>query len=58
MIVIPNDRLLAVVDKDTSVKNAFAMCDDILRQAVEGITDLIMMPGHVNAAHDFFICNI
>jgi cell division protein FtsZ len=48
MIVIPNDRLLAVVDKDTSVKNAFAMCDDILRQAVEGISDLITVPGTIN----------
>jgi cell division protein FtsZ len=48
MIVIPNDRLLAVVDKDTSVKNAFAMCDDILRQAVEGISDLITVPGIIN----------
>ena len=48
MIVIPNDRLLAVVDKDTTVKNAFAMCDDILRQAVEGISDLITVPGTIN----------
>lgn len=48
MIVIPNDRLLAVVDKDTTVKNAFAMCDDILRQAVEGISDLITVPGVIN----------
>lgn len=47
-IVIPNDRLLAVVDKDTTVKNAFAMCDNILRQAVEGISDLITMPGIIN----------
>ncbi len=48
IIVIPNDRLLAVVDRDTSVTNAFAMCDDILRQAVEGISDLITTPGIVN----------
>lgn len=48
LIVIPNDRLLAVVDRDTSVKNAFALCDDILRQAVEGISDLITTPGIVN----------
>lgn len=48
MVVIPNDRLLAVVDKNTTVKNAFAMCDDILRQAVEGIADLITIPGIIN----------
>ncbi len=48
LIIIPNDRLLAVVDKETTVKNAFAMCDDILKQAVEGISDLITMPGIVN----------
>ena len=48
MIVIPNDRLLAIVEKDTSVKNAFAICDDILRQAVEGISDLITIPGIIN----------
>jgi len=48
LIVIPNDRLLATVEKDTSVKNAFAMCDEILRQAVEGISDLITTPGIIN----------
>jgi len=48
LITIPNDRLLAIVDKETSVKNAFAMCDDILKQAVEGISDLITMPGIIN----------
>ena len=48
LIVIPNDRLLAVVDRETSVKNAFAMCDDILKQAVEGISDLITTPGIIN----------
>ena len=48
LIIIPNDRLLAIVDRDTSVKNAFAMCDDILKQAVEGISDLITMPGIIN----------
>jgi cell division protein FtsZ len=48
LITIPNDRLLAIVDKDTTVKNAFAMCDDILKQAVEGISDLITMPGIIN----------
>lgn len=48
LITIPNDRLLAIVDKETSVKNAFAMCDDILKHAVEGISDLITMPGIIN----------
>jgi cell division protein FtsZ len=48
MIVIPNDRLLAIVDKETSVKSAFALCDDILRQAVEGISELITTPGIIN----------
>jgi len=47
-IVIPNDRLLAIVDKNTTFTNAFSMCDEILRQAVEGITDLITMPGIIN----------
>lgn len=48
IIIIPNDRLLAIVDRDTSVLNAFALCDDVLRQAVEGISDLITTPGIVN----------
>lgn len=48
LIIIPNDRLLAIVDRETSVQNAFAMCDDILRQAVEGISDLITTPGIIN----------
>ena len=48
LITIPNDRLLAIVDKETSVKNAFEMCDNVLRQAVEGISDLITMPGIIN----------
>ncbi len=48
LITIPNDRLLAIVAKDTTVRAAFAMCDDILKQAVEGISDLITMPGIIN----------
>ena len=48
LVIIPNDRLLAIVDKDTSVKNAFGMSDDILLQAVEGISDLITTPGIIN----------
>ncbi|MFA6077464.1 MAG: cell division protein FtsZ [Candidatus Paceibacterota bacterium] len=48
LIVVPNDRLLAAVGKDTSLKDSFAMCDEILRQAVEGISELITIPGIVN----------
>lgn len=48
LITIPNDRLLAIVDKETTIKDAFSMCDDILKQAVEGISDLITMPGIIN----------
>ncbi len=48
LIVIPNDRLLAVVDRDTTVRSAFAMCDEVLRQAVEGVSDLITTPGNIN----------
>jgi len=48
IIVIPNDRLLSIVDKNTTMKNAFAICDEILRQAVEGISDLITTPGIIN----------
>ena len=48
LIVIPNDRLLAVVDKETTLRSAFAMCDEVLRQAVEGVSDLITTPGAIN----------
>ncbi len=48
LIAIPNDRLFGVIQKDTTLKNAFAMCDEVLRQAVEGISDLITMPGIIN----------
>lgn len=48
IVVIPNDRLLAISDKETTFKDAFAMCDEVLRQAVEGITDLITTPGIIN----------
>lgn len=48
LIIIPNDRLLAIVDKETTVRNAFEQCDNILKQAVEGISDLITMPGIIN----------
>lgn len=48
LITIPNDRLLAIVDKETTVSNAFQQCDNVLKQAVEGISDLITMPGIIN----------
>jgi len=47
-IVIPNDKLLSIVDMQTSAKSAFAMCDEILRQAVEGVSDIITTPGDIN----------
>lgn len=48
VIIIPNNKLLAIVSRDTGIKNAFAMCDDILKQAVEGISDLITTTGIIN----------
>lgn len=48
LIIIPNDKLLAIVTRETGIKNAFAMCDDILKQAVEGISDLITQTGIIN----------
>jgi cell division protein FtsZ len=48
IIVIPNDRLLSNISKDTTADQAFAMCDDVLKQAVEGISDLITTPGTIN----------
>jgi cell division protein FtsZ len=47
-IVIPNDRLLDVLDRSTSMLDAFKVADDVLRQGVQGITDLITMPGLIN----------
>ncbi len=47
-IVIPNDKLLAIVEPNTSAKTAFALCDEILRQAVEGVSDIITTPGEIN----------
>ena len=49
LIIIPNDRILATIGKETTVKQAFALSDEVLRQAVEGISDLITNPGIVNA---------
>jgi cell division protein FtsZ len=48
LIVIPNDRLLSLIDKSTTCASAFSMCDEVLRQAVEGISDLITTPGIIN----------
>jgi cell division protein FtsZ len=48
IIAIPNDRLLNIVSKDTTCASAFAMCDEILRQAVEGISNIITLPGIIN----------
>jgi cell division protein FtsZ len=48
LITIPNDRILSVVDKNTTVTQAFAMCDEILKQAVEGISEIIRLSGTMN----------
>lgn len=48
IVVIPNDRLLAIADKDTTFSDAFSICDEVLKQAVEGISDLITTPGIIN----------
>jgi cell division protein FtsZ len=48
LITIPNDKLLHIIDKKTSLVDAFAIVDDVLRQGVQGISDLITVPGIVN----------
>jgi cell division protein FtsZ len=48
LIIIPNDRLLQVSDDKTSMLNAFKMCDEVLLQGVQGITDLVTTPGLIN----------
>ena len=48
LIVIPNDRLLEIVEKKTSMLDAFRICDDTLRQGIQGVTDLITIPGLIN----------
>ncbi len=48
VITIPNERLLHTVQKDSSLADAFAVADDVLRQAVQGISDLITVPGLIN----------
>ncbi len=48
LVVIPNDKLLQVIDRKTSIVEAFRMADDVLRQGVQGISDLISVPGLIN----------
>jgi cell division protein FtsZ len=48
LIVVPNDRLLQIVEKKTSMLDAFRIADDVLRQGIQGITDLITIPGLIN----------
>jgi len=48
LVVIPNDKLLQVIDRKTSIIEAFRMADDVLRQGVQGISDLIAVPGLIS----------
>ena len=48
IITIPNERLLTIIDRTTSLTDAFATADDVLRQAIQGISDLILVPGLIN----------
>jgi cell division protein FtsZ len=48
LIVVPNNRLLSVLDKQTSMVEAFRVADDVLRQGVQGISDLVTLPGVIN----------
>ena len=48
LIVIPNDRLLQIVDKKASLQDAFSVADDVLRQGIQGISELITIPGLIN----------
>ena len=48
VITIPNERLLATIERTTSMSEAFTKADDVLRQAIQGISDLILMPGLIN----------
>ena len=48
LLIVPNDRLLQTVDKKTSLKDAFKIADDVLRQGIQGISDLITVPGIIN----------
>src|SRR5829696_2647373 len=48
IITIPNERLLSIIDRKTSLTDAFTLADDVLRQAIQGISDLILVPGIIN----------
>jgi cell division protein FtsZ len=48
VITIPNERLLTIIDRKTTLSEAFATADDVLRQAIQGISDLILVPGLIN----------
>jgi cell division protein FtsZ len=48
IITIPNQRLLTIIDRNTPLTEAFAVADDVLRQAIQGISDLILVPGLIN----------
>ena len=48
IIIIPNERLLTIIDRTTALTDAFATADDVLRQAIQGISDLILVPGLIN----------
>ena len=48
LIVVPNNKLLSVLDKQTSMVDAFRVADDVLRQGVQGISDLVTLPGLIN----------
>jgi cell division protein FtsZ len=48
VITIPNERLLSIIERKTSLSEAFTMADDVLRQAIQGISDLILVPGLIN----------
>ena len=48
LIVVPNDKLLTVLDKQTSMVDAFRVADDVLRQGVQGVSDLVTLPGLIN----------
>jgi cell division protein FtsZ len=48
VITIPNERLLTIIDRKTTITDAFSLADDVLRQAIQGISDLILVPGLIN----------
>ena len=48
VITIPNERLLGIIDRNTPLTDSFCMADDVLRQAIQGISDLILVPGLIN----------